>query len=142
MGVLPPEVIGGEQAQGEENKIVLFEHPIIAQTLRESFSGWEEAAKITYQHEERCDGSGYPQGLKGQEISWGAKILMVVDYFEMKTHFGLPTGVALRRVMLDTIIEINNLSETLFDKSVVGVFNKVIQQLYKERKIFDSDEWH
>lgn len=142
MGVLPPEVIGGEEAKGEEQKIVLFEHPIVSKTLLESFSGWQEATEIVYQHEERCDGSGYPQGLKNAEICMGAKILMIIDHFEMKTHFGLPAGVALRRVMLDTIIEINNLSDFYFDKQVVGVFNKVIQQLYKERKIFDSDEWH
>lgn len=142
MGVLPPDVIGGGAAKGEEEKIVLFEHPIISKTLLDSFSGWEEASEIVYQHEEKCDGTGYPQGLKSDEICIGAKILMIVDYFEMKTHFGLPVGVALRRVMLDSIIEINNLTDTLFDKKVVSVFNKVIQILYRERKIFDSDEWH
>ncbi|MEK7374392.1 MAG: HD domain-containing phosphohydrolase, partial [Thermodesulfobacteriota bacterium] len=44
-------------------------------------------AKISYQHHERIDGSGYPQGLKGDEISLEARILAVADVVEaMASH--------------------------------------------------------
>ena len=39
-------------------------------------------AEIVYQHQERCDGSGYPRGLKGDELLQGAKVLMVADVVE------------------------------------------------------------
>lgn len=44
-------------------------------------------------HHEKIDGSGYPNGLKGQEIPFGAKILAVADYFEAitaKRHYRDP----------------------------------------------------
>jgi HD-GYP domain-containing protein (c-di-GMP phosphodiesterase class II) len=44
-----------------------------------------EAAQIVLQHHERIDGSGYPEGLKGEEISRGAKILAVADVLEAMT---------------------------------------------------------
>jgi HD-GYP domain-containing protein (c-di-GMP phosphodiesterase class II) len=44
-----------------------------------------EAARIVLQHHERMDGSGYPEGLKGDEISRGAKILAVADVLEAMT---------------------------------------------------------
>jgi len=45
----------------------------------------KEAAKIVLQHHERIDGSGYPAGLKGNEIDIGAKILAVADVLEAMT---------------------------------------------------------
>ena len=44
-------------------------------------------AEMVYQHHERCDGSGYPRGLKGDEILLGARILAVADVVEaMSSH--------------------------------------------------------
>lgn len=44
-------------------------------------------AQIVYQHHERIDGSGYPRGLKADEILLEAKILMVADVVEaMSSH--------------------------------------------------------
>jgi HD-GYP domain-containing protein (c-di-GMP phosphodiesterase class II) len=44
-------------------------------------------AEMVLQHHERLDGSGYPQGLKGDEISLGAKVLAVADVVEaMASH--------------------------------------------------------
>jgi len=45
----------------------------------------KEASKIVLQHHERIDGSGYPAGLKGNEIDIGAKILAVADVLEAMT---------------------------------------------------------
>lgn len=44
-------------------------------------------AEIVYQHHERLDGSGYPRGLKGEEITIEARILAVADVVEaMASH--------------------------------------------------------
>ena len=48
----------------------------------------------------------------------------------------------LKRILLDSIIEINNLSPQLFDSNWVNIFNKVIKKLYRERKVFGEDDWH
>src|SRR5436309_12470985 len=44
-----------------------------------------EAAEIIFAHHERCDGSGYPRGLKTRAIPVGAKIFAVADTFDAMT---------------------------------------------------------
>ncbi|MCK6261731.1 DUF3369 domain-containing protein [Vibrio sp. ZSDE26] len=46
----------------------------------------QTAAIIAHQHHERIDGTGYPQGLKGDEISIEARIIAAVDVFDALTH--------------------------------------------------------
>ncbi len=54
--------------------------------LREYYTD-NDIPTIVKQHHERIDGSGYPEGLKGQEIHMGAKIISVADVFEaMSSH--------------------------------------------------------
>jgi len=59
-----------------------------------SFEGiYQEVPKIVESHHEKIDGSGYPMGLKGEEIPLGAKIIAVADFFEAitaKRHYREP----------------------------------------------------
>jgi HD-GYP domain-containing protein (c-di-GMP phosphodiesterase class II) len=78
-----------------------------------------DAAEIILMHHERCDGSGYPQGLKGPDIPLGARIFAVADSVDAITS-DRPYRSALsfdhaRR-------EIERLAGTLFDPSVTSVF--------------------
>ena len=45
-------------------------------------------AQIALQHHERIDGSGYPQGLKGDDILFEARIIAVADVIEAMDHIG------------------------------------------------------
>jgi putative nucleotidyltransferase with HDIG domain len=48
---------------------------------------WEAVAQVALQHHERMDGSGYPQGLKGEAITLNARIIAVADVVEaMSSH--------------------------------------------------------
>ncbi|PUU92911.1 HD domain-containing phosphohydrolase [Halanaerobium sp.] len=47
---------------------------------------FKKAAEIIYQHHERFDGQGYPQGLKGEEIMVEAQILTVVDAYDAMVY--------------------------------------------------------
>jgi putative nucleotidyltransferase with HDIG domain len=59
-----------------------------------SFEGiYQEVPKIVESHHEKIDGSGYPMGIKGDEIPLGAKIIAVADFFEAitaKRHYREP----------------------------------------------------
>jgi len=59
-----------------------------------NFEGiYSRVPEIAGAHHEKVDGSGYPKGLKGQEIPLGAKIIAVADYFEAitaKRHYREP----------------------------------------------------
>ncbi|MGY5612797.1 HD-GYP domain-containing protein [Vibrio brasiliensis] len=58
-------------------------HNILAGSKRKIL---QTAATIAHQHHEKVDGSGYPQGLKGDEISIEARIIAVADVFDALTH--------------------------------------------------------
>lgn len=73
-------------------------------------------AEMVRQHHERLDGSGYPRGLKGDEIARGARILAVADVVEaMASHRPYRPGLGLERA----INEISTNRGTLFDPAAV-----------------------
>jgi HD-GYP domain-containing protein (c-di-GMP phosphodiesterase class II) len=70
-------------------------------------------------HHERLDGTGYPKGLKGDEIPFGARIIAVADFFEAitaKRHYHVPHSVPEAVAMLEEE------SGKHFDSSVVRAF--------------------
>lgn len=82
-----------------------------------------DIAKIVEQHHERLDGSGYPKGLKGDEICIEAKIIAVADSYDAMT-----TDRAYRKAMMaeTAINEIKSLVNKFYDINVVEAFEKVL----------------
>ncbi len=81
------------------------------------------AEEIALRHHERWDGSGYPDGLKGDQIPLSARIAAVADAFDSLTR-DRPYRDAWRK---DTAIaEIHRLSGTQFDPEVVEAFDSVM----------------
>ncbi|MGC4084251.1 MAG: diguanylate cyclase [Vicinamibacterales bacterium] len=60
-------------------------HPQIGAEIISTIPFPYPVAPIVLSHHERWDGAGYPQGLQGEEIPIGARILSVVDYFDVVT---------------------------------------------------------
>jgi len=58
------------------------QHPVISARILRSFKEFEHLSRIVLYHHERMDGSGYPEGLKGNEIPLESRIIAVVDVFE------------------------------------------------------------
>jgi len=96
----------------------------------------EEAAEIVYAHEERYDGSGYPRGLRGQEILLGARIFSVAHALDAITS-ERPYRVA--RSMAAARDEIANLAGEQFDPQVVRAFLTMPDSLWESlRREVDS----
>ncbi len=93
----------------------------------------EEAASIVLCHEERWDGSGYPRGLKGEEIPWGARLFALIDTLDAMTsdrpyRRALPFDEARR--------EIERQSGSQFDPAAVGLFRScegVLREMVQSR---------
>ena len=66
----------------EEEWVVMRRHPSIGYQLLYPIEFLRPASDIPYCHRERWDGSGYPHGLKGDEIPLAARIFAVVDVWE------------------------------------------------------------
>lgn len=69
----------------EEEYNELKKHPSIGKQIVSSSTIFREIVPIIYSHHERYDGNGYPQKLKGDEISFLARIVSVADAFDAMT---------------------------------------------------------
>ncbi|MBI5016218.1 MAG: HD-GYP domain-containing protein [Deltaproteobacteria bacterium] len=69
----------------EEEWAVMRTHPEKGRDILARVPFLTEAAKIVLAHEERVDGTGYPRGLAGEAIPWGARVFAVVDTLDAMT---------------------------------------------------------
>jgi response regulator RpfG family c-di-GMP phosphodiesterase len=97
-------------------------HPQLGHEILAGIPFLEGASRIVAEHHECWDGSGYPFGLRGEEIAIGARILSVVDAFE-----AMITERVYRksRSYDEALTEIDRFSGTQFDPLVVEAFRNV-----------------
>ena len=81
---------------------------------------------IVRAHHESWDGSGYPNGLKGEAIPIGARILSVVDCYDALTS-DRPYRTAMTGE--DALVIVRSRRGTMYDPTVVDVFERVCQEL-------------
>jgi response regulator RpfG family c-di-GMP phosphodiesterase len=72
-------------ALSREERQHIMSHPVRGATLLEGLRFLGPAADMVLHHHENLDGSGYPDGLSGEEISIGARIVAVADAFDAMT---------------------------------------------------------
>lgn len=95
-------------------------HDVIMETL-----GDEEIAKIILQHHERLDGSGYPFGLKDNDICIEAKIILVADSFDAMT-FDRPYRKAMSAN--EAIEELRSLVGKWYVEEIVEALVEVVRE--------------
>jgi HD-GYP domain-containing protein (c-di-GMP phosphodiesterase class II) len=66
----------------EEEWAIMKQHPQYAYDLMNPIPYLRHSLEIPYAHHERWDGSGYPRGLKGEDIPLAARIFAVVDIWD------------------------------------------------------------
>ena len=96
-----------------------------------------QVPKIAGAHHEKLDGSGYPDGLRGDEIPLGARIIAVADFFEALTaerHYRGPMPVEKALGLLEKE------SEKHFDPEVVTAFIRFFEKNYL-KKFYDRNEF-
>ncbi len=108
-----------------EEKEILCSHPGYAAGILSRMQGWEEAARIVAQHHETANGSGYPNGEKGDAICDGAKLLAIVDAFEAVMLKHVHRG--RNRSVLRAIAEVNACDKQ-FAPEWIAPFNRVIRK--------------
>ncbi|MFZ5922092.1 MAG: HD domain-containing phosphohydrolase [Chloroflexota bacterium] len=79
---VPDQVLFKDDALTEEEWEMLRLHPVYAYEMLTPISYLAPAIDIPYCHHEKWDGSGYPRGLKGEQIPLSARIFAVVDVWD------------------------------------------------------------
>jgi HD-GYP domain-containing protein (c-di-GMP phosphodiesterase class II) len=75
-----------EPVSGKETREIR-RHPVISNQLISSIAGFDDVGAIALCHHERWDGSGYPQGLYGDQIPLPARVVAIADTYEaMSRH--------------------------------------------------------
>ncbi|MBS3948049.1 MAG: PAS domain S-box protein [Dethiobacter sp.] len=98
---------------------VIKRHPEAGLRLLTSTLEFQPIAEYAFAHHERWDGTGYPRGLKGDEILWKARIMALADAYDAMTS-ERPYRQALSEE--EAISEIKKNAGTQFDPAIARVF--------------------
>jgi PAS domain S-box-containing protein len=82
---IPDSILRKPGPLNEDEWIVMRRHPTLAYTMLAPIDYLRRALEIPYCHHERWDGSGYPRGLRGEEIPLSARIFAVADVWDALT---------------------------------------------------------
>lgn len=100
-------------------------HPEIGAKIVQGLTGLDGVAPLILAHHERLNGSGYPKGLKGDQIPFGARIIAVVDSYTAMVEGRI---YQQNRTHEQALVELSRLSGVLYDTKVVKAFNKMINR--------------
>jgi putative nucleotidyltransferase with HDIG domain len=121
---IPKEIINKPGPLTQEEWVTMRKHTILGYEILKNMSEFSRIADYAKYHHERIDGTGYPEGLKADEIPLISRIITVVDAYEAMTS-DRPYRSALTKN--EAIQELILHSGTQFDKNIVKVFiNKVL----------------
>ena len=108
-----------------EEWAIMKKHPVFAYQLLSPIDYLKPALDIPYCHHEKWDGSGYPRGLKGEEIPLAARIFTVADVFDALTS-ERPYRPAWSRE--DALAYIRAESGKHFDPRIVEIFFNLVEK--------------
>ena len=107
-------------------------HPILGANIVKSTKVLDTIAPVIFYHQEKYDGSGYPFGLKGDDIPFGSRILAVADAYEAMTSHRV-YRLALNPE--EARQELYHNRGTHFDPQVVEAFLHVAEEQHSESAV-------
>jgi len=120
------EILMKTEKLTQEDLKILNNHPQNAAEIIKNVDSLKDVVPIILQHHERYDGKGYPNGLKGNEINYLARMLTVIDSFDAMTSM---RPYQPKKLYCEAIDELNRCSGTQFDPEAVRIFISAIKNL-------------
>jgi HD-GYP domain-containing protein (c-di-GMP phosphodiesterase class II) len=122
---LPAAILRKAGALSRDERALVSRHPVWGAELLERIAGLEPVATVVRFHHERWDGTGYPDGLRGDRIPIASRIIAVCDAYEAMTsrrtyRAALPPAASASELCAG--------AGTQFDPAVVGCFVEILQE--------------
>jgi two-component system cell cycle response regulator len=122
---IPDAILGKPGALDEDEWAFVRRHTLIGETIMQAAPALRAASRLVRSSHERFDGAGYPDGLAGEEIPLGSRIIFVCDAFDAMLSTR-PYSAA--RPVEDALAELKRHSGTQFDPLVVGAFTLIVAE--------------
>jgi HD-GYP domain-containing protein (c-di-GMP phosphodiesterase class II) len=123
---IPDAILHKNGGLNDQEMSVVRKHPMYAYDMLKGIGYLESALAIPVFHHEKWDGTGYPQGLKGEAIPISARIFAIVDVWD-----ALISDRPYRKALLreDVIAYLKDQSGRHFDPLVVDVFMQILNSI-------------
>jgi len=126
---IPDKILNKPAKLTPDETVIMQEHAYHGYQMLKKIPFLVEASDIVYSHQERFDGTGYPRGLKGEEIPLGARIFSVADTLDAITSdrvYRPAQSLAAARA------EIEKWSGRQFDPQVVKIFLEIPDNIWQD----------
>jgi putative nucleotidyltransferase with HDIG domain len=122
---LPPGLLEKPGSLTPDERRQMEEHSVIGERILTQVEGYEEIARVVRHHHEWIDGTGYPDGLAGEEIPLISRIVAVAEEYNVMTSDrpyldAMPSRVARMRLVQGV--------DTQFDGEVVAAFEAILAE--------------
>jgi len=128
---IPSELLNKEGRLTAEDREVINQHPVIGADLLRPISALGDICDILENHHEHWDGTGYPRGLKGEDIPLPARILSIVD-----SYHALISDRPYRRAMSEdqALAALKAGAGQQWDPFLVDIFISMVKNLRRDNQ--------
>lgn len=128
---IPESILRKAGPLTEKEREIIKEHPLLGYEMVEEFQSLHKASRVVLFHHESYDGSGYPYGLRGEEIPLEARIFSIADTLDAITSDRPYRRGQSFRAAFD---EIERFRGTQFDPLIADAFLSVPEEKWRQAK--------
>jgi HD-GYP domain-containing protein (c-di-GMP phosphodiesterase class II) len=129
----PDTLLRKPEERTDDEKVELRKHPVVGERILSNLSTLKEVLPLIRHHHEAIDGSGYPDGLSGDEIPLGARIISIFNKLDVLI-FPFAKSPALNTE--EAVAEIEKGSGKQFDSNLMDLFVQFVESNSAESEDF------
>lgn len=122
--VLQENLLCNKESMTEEQQQKLEQHSIIGYRILNLFHDTMDLAEVVLNHHENWDGSGYPKGLKGEQIPKLSRIIKIAESYDTMINGKYKEAMSKE----ESLKEIKRQSGIIFDPQIVDVFIDLMKE--------------
>ena len=130
--ITPDSILLKPEKLTEQEYSLIQDHVTAGYKILSQVPMYHELANIVHAHHEHYDGSGYPKGLKGEEIPIQARVMTIADTFDAMTTSRI---YKIKKCAADALNELHELSGIWYDPQIIHSAIKVLTQVNLDEMI-------